>query len=71
MGAESVREGRGGQGDSAPQERNFICIEPMAAISNALNMAHRGQYLELQTIAPRSTWRESFWVRASGFAAAR
>jgi aldose 1-epimerase len=64
-------KGRGGQGDSAPQERNFICIEPMAAISNALNMAHRGQYLELQTIAPRSTWRESFWVRASGFAAAR
>jgi hypothetical protein len=64
-------KGRGGQGDSPPQQRNFICIEPMPAISNALNMAHRGQYTELQTIAPRGTWRESFWVRAGGFAAAR
>jgi aldose 1-epimerase len=64
-------KGRGGQGDSPPQERNFICFEPMAAISNALNMAHRGQYDELQSIAPRGTWRESFWVRPSGFTAAR
>jgi aldose 1-epimerase len=63
--------GRGGQGDSPPAERNFICIEPMAAISNALNMAHRGQYAELQTIPPGGRWRESFWIRPSGFAAAR
>ena len=48
-------------------ERNFICFEPMAAISNALNMAHRGQYKELQSIAPGETWRESFWVKPSGF----
>jgi aldose 1-epimerase len=60
-------KGRGGQGDSPPAERNFICFEPMAAISNALNMAHRGQYGELQTIAPGGTWRESFWVKPSGF----
>lgn len=60
-------KGRGGQGDSAPAERNFICVEPMAAITNALNMAHRGQYKELQTIAPGETWRESFWIRPSGF----
>jgi aldose 1-epimerase len=60
-------KGRGGQGDSPPAERNFICFEPMAAISNALNMAHRGQYSELQTIAPGGTWQESFWVRPSGF----
>lgn len=59
--------GRGGQGDSAPAERNFICVEPMAAITNALNMAQRGQYKELETIAPGETWRESFWVRPSGF----
>ena len=63
--------GRGGQGDSPPMERNFICLEPMAGITNALNLAHRGQYRELQTIAPGNTWRESFWVRPSGFAAAR
>jgi aldose 1-epimerase len=60
-------KGRGGQGDSPPAERNFICIEPMAGIPNATNMAPRGQYGELQTIAPGGTWRESFWVRPSGF----
>lgn len=60
-------KGRGGQGDSAPAERNFICLEPMAAITNALNMAPRGQYRELQTIPPGGTWRERFWVRPSGF----
>ena len=64
-------KGRGGQGDSPPMERNFICFEPMAAISNALNMAHRGQYGELQTIPPGGTWRESFWVKPSGFTATR
>ncbi len=63
--------GRGGQGDSPPMERNFICLEPMAGITNALNLAHRGQYRELQTIAPGGTWRESFWVKPSGFTAAR
>ncbi len=62
-------KGRGGQGDSPPAERNFICFEPMAAVSNALNMAHRGQYSELETIPPDGTWRESFWVKPVGFAA--
>ncbi len=64
-------KGRGGQGDSPPAARNFICLEPMAEITNGLNMAHRGQYRELQTIPPRGTWRESFWVKPSGFTAAR
>ena len=64
-------KGRGGQGDSPAAERNFICFEPMAALANGLNMAHRGQYKELQSIPPGETWRESFWVRPSGFAAAR
>jgi aldose 1-epimerase len=59
--------GRGGQGVSPPADRNFICFEPMAAISNALNMAHRGTYTELQSIPPGDTWREQFWIRPSGF----
>jgi len=59
--------GRGGQGDSPPAERNFICIEPMAGITNALNMAHRGTYRELHTIAPGATWSERFWIKPSGF----
>jgi aldose 1-epimerase len=48
-------------------ERNFICFEPMAAMTNGTNMAHKGTYKELQSIPPGSTWRESFWIRPSGF----
>ena len=51
----------------APAGRNFICFEPMAGITNALNMAHRGLYKELQSLAPGGTWQESFWIRPSGF----
>ena len=49
------------------QDRQFICFEPMAAITNALNLAHRGVYKELQSIAPGQVWEERFWVRPSGF----
>jgi len=51
----------------APKAQNFICFEPMAGITNALNLAQKGLYKELQTIAPGGTWTESFWVRPSGF----
>jgi aldose 1-epimerase len=46
---------------------NFICIEPMAGITNALNLARKGIYKELQSIPPGGTWRESFWIKPSGF----
>jgi aldose 1-epimerase len=48
-------------------DRNFICFEPMAGVTNATNLAHKGLYKELQSIAPGATWRESFWIRPSGF----
>ena len=51
----------------APKGRGFICFEPMAAITNALNLAHSGVYKELQSIPPGGVWRESFWIRASGY----
>ena len=51
----------------APKGREFICFEPMAAITDALNLAQRGLYNELQYVPPNQTWRESFWVRPSGF----
>jgi hypothetical protein len=51
----------------APAGRDFICFEPMAGITNALNLAHRGVYKELQTIAPGGVWQESFWIKPSGF----
>ena len=51
----------------APPGQNFICFEPMTAITNGINLAHDGKYPELQTLAPGATWQESFWIRSSGF----
>jgi aldose 1-epimerase len=51
----------------APPNQNFICFEPMAAITNGINLAHDGKYDELQTVAPNAVWQGSFWIRFSGF----
>jgi aldose 1-epimerase len=51
----------------APKGREFICFEPMAGITDALNLAQRGLYKDLQHIPPGGTWEERFWVRPSGF----
>jgi len=51
----------------APPGKDFICFEPMSAITDAFNLAHAGIYKELQTIPPGGVWRESFWIRPSGF----
>lgn len=48
-------------------DRSFICFEPMAAITNAMNAAHKGLYKELQSIPGGGIWEESFWIRPSGF----
>jgi aldose 1-epimerase len=53
----------------APSGQEFICFEPMAAITNGINLATEGRYAALQTIAPDAIWRESFRVRALYFAA--
>jgi aldose 1-epimerase len=50
-----------------PPDRNFICIEPMAGITNAMNLSQKGLYHELESIAPGGAWEESFWVRPRGF----
>lgn len=47
--------------------RNFVCFEPMAGITNAMNLAHKGLYKELQSIPASGTWEESFWIRPRGF----
>jgi aldose 1-epimerase len=49
------------------QDRNFICFEPMAGITDAMNLAQKDLYQDLQSIAPGGLWQESFWVRPSGF----
>ena len=51
----------------SPKDSAFICIEPMAGITDALNLAQKGVYKELQTIAPGGTWQESFWITPRGF----
>ena len=47
--------------------QKFICFEPMSGITNAFNMAHRGEYDGLQKIEPGGVWSESFAVTVSGF----
>ena len=61
--APAAGRGRGG----GTQDRNYICFEPMAGITNSMNLAHKGLYKELQSIPPAGVWEESFWIRTSGF----
>jgi aldose 1-epimerase len=62
-GAAGAANGRG----RGPQDRNFIAIEPMVGVTDAINLAHKGVYKDLQYIAPGQTWQESFWIHPSGF----
>ena len=67
-GAAAPRGGGGrGRGAGPANSPNFICFEPMAGITNAMNMAHKGTYKELQYIKPGGTWQESFWIKPTGF----
>jgi len=56
-------------GAAAPATGNkgFIAFEPMVAITDALNLAHKGIYKELQSIPPGGSWEESFWVTTKGY----
>lgn len=49
-----------------PQGWN-LAIEPMAGITNSMNLAHRGLYKDLQSIEPGGVWEESFWLRPTGY----
>jgi galactose mutarotase-like enzyme len=46
---------------------DFVCLEPMAGITNSMNLAHRGLYRDLQYIPPGGRWEERFRIRGSGF----
>jgi aldose 1-epimerase len=49
----------------APPTKQFLCFEPMTAITNALNTDGGEQFAalpRLQRIEPGQTWEESFWV---------
>jgi aldose 1-epimerase len=47
--------------------RGFIAIEPMVGITDSMNMAQKGQYNELQYIAPGASWNESIWITPGGY----
>ena len=49
------------------QDPNFVCFEPMAGITDAMNLAYRGLYHDLQMLPPGEVWDESFWIRTAGF----
>jgi aldose 1-epimerase len=54
-------------GPPATPTLGFVAFEPMVGITNAMNMAQKGTYKELQSIAPGGFWQESFWVRTNGY----
>ena len=49
-----------------PPGQNFICFEPMTAITNGVNLQHEGKYPSLQSVPAGGKWTESFWIRTSG-----
>jgi len=51
----------------SPKGSSFVCVEPMAGITDATNLAQKGIYKELQTVPGGGTWEESFWIRPRGF----
>ncbi len=50
-----------------PPDKEAVCVEPMAAVTNAFNLAHRGVYKGLQSVPPGGEWKESFWIAPEGF----
>ena len=54
-------------GAPAPTTKGFIAFEPMVAITNALNLANKGVYKDLQSIPPGGSWEESFWLTTKGY----
>ena len=46
---------------------NYVADAQGQNKTDAMNLAHKGLYKDLQTIAPHQTWQETFWVRPSGF----
>jgi aldose 1-epimerase len=50
----------------APAGGSFVCIEPMAALTNAFNLDHAGIPAYLQHVKPGAGWKESFRITPTG-----
>jgi aldose 1-epimerase len=55
------------EGAAPLTSKGFIAFEPMVGITNALNLAQKGVYKELQMIPSGGHWEESFWVTTKGY----
>ena len=51
----------------SPKASAFVALEPMAGITDSMNLAQKGLYKDLQSIPPGGYWQESFWIRPRGF----
>lgn len=47
--------------------QRFICFEPMSGITNAFNLAHRGLYENLPSVAPGTSWSADYRITVEGF----
>jgi aldose 1-epimerase len=54
-------------GAAPPTAKGFIAFEPMVGITNALNLAQKGIYKDLQIIPAGGSWEESFWITTKGY----
>ena len=50
-----------------PPGENFLCVEPMAAPTNGINLHARGLWSGLQWIEPGTVWRGGFRIAGHGF----
>ncbi len=66
-GVRTAPPAAGGTVATDPANRGFIAFEPMVAITDALNLAQKGVYKDLQSIPPGGSWEESFWVTTKGY----
>jgi aldose 1-epimerase len=53
--------------EEPPTAKGFIAFEPMVGITDALNLAHKGTYKDLQMIPVGDSWEESFWITTKGY----
>ena len=67
LNEEYVRASLGGdvQWFDAHLAHDFVCIEPMTTITNALNLRYEGFDVDLPMVEPGSYWEESFWAEPS------
>jgi len=45
-----------------PEGEDFLCVEPMAAVTNGINLHHRDLWPGLQWIEPGAAWKSGFAI---------